>query len=305
VFLFAALLTFPALAGYVAGGVVLALVLTAVIVALGFGATRYADVYVLRSLRARRLAPWEAPEIFELTEEIARRAELPVPRLFVVPHEQPNAFTVGATPERASIALTMGLLRRLDLRELAGVLAHETAHIKHRDIVLASIASVVTTLVTSLGSLLFWAALLALPLLIVYAPHVLLAVGILGVAPALMLLLQAALSRQRELAADAEASRWTGDPLGLAAALVRLQPRPHPLLRLLFGWRRVEETPHPLHSHPPTRERVDHLLNYYFQKSSHHATISSETTREAEKALAPHGSHLRAKRALGMAGVPS
>jgi heat shock protein HtpX len=191
-------------------------------------------------------------------DALSQRAGVPAPRLWLVPSGRANAFAMGRGPETASIAVTEGLLEDLGTREVAGVLAHELAHIKNRDILLSSFAATVTSLLFSAGRTLGFLALLALPLLLAWAPHVLLAVALLAVAPVIAVLLQAALSRQRELAADAEAAALTGDPLGLASALSRLELSERSLLWLLFGRPRPADSP--LASHPRTEERVERLL---------------------------------------------
>lgn len=261
--LLGAMLGLPALGGYLAGGWPVALVLSVGVALSGGLATRYADRYLLRRADARRLRAWEAPDLFTLNELLAARAGLPAPRLYLVSSDQPNALTVGHSPETASVVVTLGLLRRLDLRELTGVLAHELAHIKHRDILLGSVAGSVTALMFALARLALWPLLLLLPILLAFAPAVLLAGAFVLVAPVLTVVLQAALARQREFAADAEAARLTGDPLGLAAALDRLRPRRHPLWLLLFGPRVLEPTPGLLDSHPPTPARIERLLRLH------------------------------------------
>jgi heat shock protein HtpX len=257
VLLLLALVSLPALAGYLLGGLGGALVAVGAAAISSFGATRYADRYILRAVGAQPLGPWDLPQLSALVRELSLRAGIPMPRLWLVPTDRANAFTVGRGPDSASIAVTSGLLRRLDHRGLAGVLAHEVAHIRHRDILLSSFAASVTALVASAGRILGLVVLLALPMFWLWAPEALVASALLLLAPIPALLLQAALSRQREYAADAEAARLTGDPMGLAAALATLElSHRHPLW-WIFGWDPRSDSP--LQSHPATEDRVVRL----------------------------------------------
>lgn len=216
---------------------------------------------VLRAYGARHLHPHAAPDLYRLMEALAVRAELPrIPALYYIPSEVPNAFAVGSH-EAAAIALTDGLLRRLVTRELAGVLAHEVSHLRHRDLWLMGLADTVsrlTILATQVGwvllAILFAGSLLGLGSFPLLAPLFLLAVPILST------LLQLALSRTREFHADLGAAALTGDPEGLASALAKLEcGRGRWWERLLFPGRR-EPDPALLRTHPHARERIRRLL---------------------------------------------
>ena len=237
-----------------AAGAVGAVVLAA---ASGFGGARYADRYILRGVRARPLDPSEAPGLHGILGQLTHQAGLPMARLYVFPSSQPNAFTVGRDPSSASIALSSALVQRLDPRSLTGVLAHEVAHIRHRDILLASFAASVTQLLRSMGRVIALLGVIALPVLLFTAPKMLLVWAVLAATPMVALLLQNAMARQREFAADAEAARLTGDPLGLAAALGQIEQSQRSLLVRLFGFAPRGGTP--LHSHPATEDRVARL----------------------------------------------
>ncbi|HEY5791122.1 MAG TPA: zinc metalloprotease HtpX [Gammaproteobacteria bacterium] len=224
-------------------------------------APRVSPGWLLRLYAARRLPPRLAPELNAVVAELAGRADLPaLPALYWVPSRALNAFAVGR-PDDAAIAVTDGLLRALTLRELAGVLAHEVAHLRHDDLrlmMLADTVSRLTHLLSLLGRLLF---LLSLPLLLVGLP--LLSLGgllLLVIAPTASALLQLALSRTREFSADLAAVELTGDPEGLASALARLEQAPDAWWqRVLFPGRR-EPNPSLLRTHPLTAERVERLL---------------------------------------------
>jgi heat shock protein HtpX len=221
---------------------------------------RLASRLVLVLYGARPLPPEQAPALHGLLAELARRAGLPrLPRLYRVPSRLMNAFSVGSGEESA-LVVTDGLLRGLGWRELAGVLAHEVSHVRHRDIwvmALADMISRMTHMLSLLGMLLL---VVNLPLWLLTGEFVPWAVVLLLLfAPGLVALLQLALSRQREYEADRAAAELTGDPAGLAGALLRLDIQEQGWLRqLLTPGRRVPE-PSVLRTHPPTAERVRRL----------------------------------------------
>ncbi|RMD80664.1 MAG: peptidase M48 [Gammaproteobacteria bacterium] len=260
----ALLAALAALAGAVgwllAGGAGLWLALAAVALLLAFNPA-LSPALVLRLYRAEPLEPWEAPALHRILAELARRAELPaVPRLWYVPSSMINAFAVG-TEERAAVAVTDGLLRALDLRQIAAVLAHEVSHIRHRDtwiMGLADLISRVTVSLSYLGQLLLF---LNLPLILLTGAHLSWwAVLLLVFAPTLTALIQLALSRTREYDADLGAALLTGDPEALASALARMERLQAGRFESLFlPGRRLPE-PSLLRTHPPTEERIRRLL---------------------------------------------
>lgn len=214
----------------------------------------------MRLYRARPLAFEEAPLLSQLIEELARRACLShPPRLYYLPSDVMNAFTAG-NPRGAAIALSDGLIRRLDWRELNGVLAHEIMHIVNQDtrlMAFADLTSRLTGFFSLTGQILL---LINLPLLILGEstmpwPPILLLIT----APYLSTLVQLALSRSREYEADLGAVELTGDPLGLASALIKLESPRHGLLRRLFQPGSRIPDPSVLRTHPPTEERVQRL----------------------------------------------
>ena len=231
-----------------------AAVLGPVIALLGHRASPH---WVLRATRAQPLAPAQAPGLYRLLTELAGRAGLAVvPRLYYVPSRVLNAFAAGGRDEPA-IAVTDGLLRNLGARELAGVLAHELAHVRSRDVWVMTLAEVVARMTAILS---FFGQIL----LVVLVPVSLLtgggipwlAIGLLVFAPSISALLQLALSRTREYDADVAAVELTGDPRGLASALDKLE-------RLQGGWMErlfMARVPGWLRTHPQTGERVRRLL---------------------------------------------
>lgn len=215
---------------------------------------------LLSAYRARPLTQREFPFGVAVLRELAARAGLPAaPQLWYVPSAVPNAFAVGS-PRDSVVAVSDGLLRLLDARELAGVLAHEVSHVANRDLWLMALADVMARLVgvcVLIGQAL---VIVGLPLLlagVVLVPWT--TILVLLLAPTAMSLLQLALSRAREYDADLGAARLTGDPAGLASALLKLERRVGRLWEdILLPGRRIPE-PSLLRTHPPTRERVRRL----------------------------------------------
>ena len=215
---------------------------------------------VLRLYGARPLQPVEAPRLHELVAELARRADLPrPPRLYYVPSRVMNAFAVGRRDD-AAVGVTDGLLRQLNLRELAGVLAHEISHIRNNDMWVMGLADMMSRtadMLSLFGQLLLF---VNLPLLLFGQVRISwLAILVLLFAPSLIALLQLALSRTREFDADLGAVTLTGDPEGLASALSRLERQQRSWLgRILLPGRREPE-PSLLRTHPATEERIARL----------------------------------------------
>lgn len=220
---------------------------------------RVSPRWVLRATGARELSHWQAPALHQLIELIAERAELPrAPRLYYLPTRVLNAFATGSVHDSA-ITVTDGLLRAMTLRELAGVLAHEIAHVRGHDLWVMNLADVVGRL-TALLSMVGQALLIVLLPLSIFRGYELPLLPILALilAPTISLLLQLALSRTREYHADVVAAELTGDPEGLALALDKLE-------RLQGGWMErlfmaSGRIPPWLRSHPRTQERVRRLL---------------------------------------------
>ena len=192
--------------------------------AMNFGAYWFSDRLVLRMHGARAVGEGEAPELRKIVADLAHRAGLPMPRLYVIPGEAPNAFATGRSPEKGVVAVTEGLLRLLDRRELRGVIAHELGHIRNRDTL---VMTVVGALAGGLGLLADMALFSSL-----FgggsdedgesggAGGGLLAVLL---APLAALLIQSSISRSREFLADEAGARLSGDPLALASALRKLE----------------------------------------------------------------------------------
>jgi heat shock protein HtpX len=215
--LMAALMVLFALLGQAIGGDSGMIVAFAFAVVLNFGSYWFSATIVLKMYRAQEVSEAEAPELVRMIDELRQKAGLPMPRVFVIPSEQPNAFATGRNPENAAVAVTNGIVRLLSKDELNGVLAHELAHVKHRDILTSSIAATVAAAITLLARFgLFFGgdrdrgnAINSLLMLIL--------------APIAAMMIQMAISRSREFAADHEGALICGKPEALASALGKLQ----------------------------------------------------------------------------------
>ena len=184
----------------------------------------FSDKLALKASKARPVDRSEAPELYRDVEEIAGRAGVPTPRIFLIPSEQPNAFATGRSPKKAVVAVTEGLLRHLPRDQVRGVLAHELAHISNRDILVMTIAAMIGAAIAAIANILQFSMLFgggddedSNPLGIVGA-----LVAII-VAPMAAMILQLAVSRQREYLADASAAQYLGEGRPLAEALGTLQ----------------------------------------------------------------------------------
>ncbi len=229
-------------------------------VALVVGSTtRQATSVVMRMYKAQQLSRNNAPELLELFVALVQRAGLKqMPRLYYVPSKTLNAFAIGHG-EEASVALTAGLIQRLNPRELAGVIAHELSHIQHNDLFVMSLADGLSRIATALGQVGQILLILSVPAWLLGYQVPLLGALVLFLAPGISALLQLALSRSREYNADVGAVRITGDPLGLASALARLETvHTNWLERVMLPGRR-ETQPALLRTHPHTSDRIERL----------------------------------------------
>ncbi|MCK5254693.1 MAG: zinc metalloprotease HtpX, partial [Deltaproteobacteria bacterium] len=238
-------------------------------VLMNVGSYWFSDKIVLKLYKSRQLSSQEYPELYSLVSRLSQSASLPMPKIYLIPSEAPNAFATGRNHQHAVIAVTQGILRLLNSSELEGVLAHEIAHIKDRDILISSIAATLAGVIMMIASMARWAALFG-----GFGGSDDDDGGILGfvvlafLAPLAALIIQLAISRSREYLADSTGARIAGNPLGLASALEKLDyaskkipikanpatshlfivnPLSGKSLRSLFS------------THPPTAERIARL----------------------------------------------
>ena len=178
----------------------------------------FSDKIALAAMHAQEVTREEAPQLHDIVEHLAGRAGLPMPRIYVCPQPAPNAFATGRSPRHAAVAVTEGMLRNFPPHELEGVLAHELAHVKHRDVLISTVAAVMAGMISVLGYMLMWGGGRD-------RDNPLGAIGSIAMiilAPLAAALIQAAISRQREFAADSYGGELCGDPMKLAGALARL-----------------------------------------------------------------------------------
>ena len=225
------------------------------------------DKMVLRMYNAREVGPGDAPEYYNIVAELAQRAGQPMPRVYLIHEDQPNAFATGRNPEHAAVAATTGILRMLSARELRGVMAHELAHVRHRDILTSTIAATVAGAIASLAQfgMFFGGGDRERPNFVVQ-------LIVMILAPVAAMLIQMAISRAREFGADRGGAEISGDPEALASALRKIEAFARGL-----PMQAAEEHPataqmmiiNPLsggdltglfRTHPATEERVARLL---------------------------------------------
>jgi heat shock protein HtpX len=204
--------------GFAIGGASTALLFLFVGALLNLGAYWFSDKIALRMSGAKPISEQEAPRLYQIVRELTTRAGLPMPTLHLIPQEQPNAFATGRSPQKSAVAVTEGILRLLSEDELRGVLAHELAHIRNRDVLIQSVAATIGGAITYIAYMLMWFGSESdSPLGLVGS----LAMVIL--APLAAMVVQLAISRQREYSADATGADICGNPESLASALLRLE----------------------------------------------------------------------------------
>lgn len=184
----------------------------------------YSDSFVLRMYHAQEVSAYESPMIFSMVGDLAQKANIPMPRIFVIPEDAPNAFATGRDPAHGVIAVTEGIIRLLPPEELKGVLAHEIAHIANRDILIQTVAGVIGSAIVSIANMMQFSAMFGIgqqndegegtnPVM---------AIAMAFLAPIAAALIQFAISRSREYLADASGAKLCGQPLALASALEKL-----------------------------------------------------------------------------------
>ena len=236
---------------------------------LNFFSYWFSDKLALAMNGAREVSPEESPELHQLVAELAARAGLPKPRVYLVNNPTPNAFATGRNPQHAAVAVTSGLLQLVNHNELAGVLSHELGHVRNRDILIGSMAAVLAGAISYLATMAQWAMLFGGGRDRDEGGNPLAALLMIIVAPIAAMLIQMAISRSREYLADAAGAEISGQPRSLASALEKLtaynQQRPmdvNPAAAQMYIVNPLSGglLANLFSTHPPMEERIRRLL---------------------------------------------
>jgi len=253
--------------GYFGGkqGIVIAFIFAMV---MNFGSYWFSDKIVLSMYKAREVSEGEAPELYSIVKNLALRAGLPMPRVYIVPGDTPNAFATGRNERHAVVAVTEGILRILNRDELEGVLAHELTHIKNKDMLIGSIAATLAGAVMMLASMAKWAAIFGVGGDDDEGGGIFGLILMAILAPIAAMLIQMAISRSREYLADEGGARISGKPYGLAGALEKLsnasktipmQANPSTAHMFIVNPLTAKSFANLFSTHPPIEKRVEKL----------------------------------------------
>jgi heat shock protein HtpX len=250
-----------------AGGMLIALAIAA---AMNVYAYWFSDKMVLRMYNAREVDAQSAPKFYGMVKELAANAGLPMPRVYLIDEAQPNAFATGRNPENAAVAATTGIMQILSERELRGVMAHELAHVKHRDTLISTISATIAGAISSIAQfgMLFSGGHQDRE----NGVHPAVAILIMILAPIAAMLIQMAISRSREFEADRAGAQISGDPSALAAALQKIhdyahrvpleaaEQHPETAQMMIINPLSAEGIKGLFSTHPQTEERVARLM---------------------------------------------
>jgi heat shock protein HtpX len=256
--------------GYLIGGRDGMMIALAFALISNFSAYWWSDKIVLRMYNAQPLTESQAPELFRIVRALAQRDGLPMPAVYIIPEESPNAFATGRDPQHAAVAVTEGTMRLLDSEELAGVLGHELSHVKHRDTLITTVAATIAGALSMVTNIAMWGMLLGggrsrddddggswL--------------GLIGIilAPIAAAIIQMAVSRSREYSADESGALVSGRPLALAGALQKIEAwsqrvpmregTPATASLFIINPFKAGGIAQLFSTHPPTEERIHRL----------------------------------------------
>jgi heat shock protein HtpX len=256
-------------------GLMFALVLAAV---MNLGSYFFSDKIALKMSGAQPISREDGPRIYQIVERLAAKANIPVPKIYMIPTDSPNAFATGRNPQHASVAVTRGILDICDDEEIEGVLAHELGHVKNRDILISAVVATLAGAITMIGRMIWWAEMFG-----GFGGGrdsnrrgggVFSALAMMILAPLAATLIQLAISRSREYEADATGARITGNPQGLARALdkidkwaKRIPMQASPSMAHLFIYQPLttgEIFSSLFSTHPPIRKRIERLIGRDF-----------------------------------------
>jgi heat shock protein HtpX len=256
-------------------GMMFALVLAAV---FNLGSYFFSDKIALKMSGAQPIAREDGPRIYQIVERLAAKANIPVPKIYMIPTDSPNAFATGRNPHHASVAVTRGILEICDDEEIEGVLAHELGHVKNRDILISAVVATLAGAITMIGRMIMYAEMFGLGggggRGNDRRGGAISALAMMILAPLAAMLIQLAISRSREYEADSTGARITGNPQGLARALdkidkwaKRIPLRASPNMAHLYIYQPLtsgEMFSSLFSTHPPIRKRIERLIGRDF-----------------------------------------
>ncbi|KTD24528.1 zinc metalloprotease HtpX [Legionella maceachernii] len=265
--LLAALTALLLVVGHLLGGHTGLIIALALAVIMNFSAYWYSDQIVLRAYQAQPLD--ETHPVYNIVAELAKKAQIPMPKVYYVDTPVPNAFATGRNPEHASVAVTTGILGRMNEQELAGVLAHELSHVIHRDTLISAVAATISGAIGSLANIFMWSSIARSSEEERVNPIAAIAMTML--APLAAGLIQMAVSRSCEFDADASGAKLCGNPLWLASALAKLEEangqgqfqaadeHPNTAHMFIVNPLSAAKLTQLFSTHPPTEERIRRL----------------------------------------------
>ncbi len=248
-----------------------AIIMLVIAIAMNFASYWFSDSIILKSYDAREVSETDAPQLYRIVTTLAQNANLPMPRVYVIDTAVPNAFATGRNPDHAAVAVTTGLMNALDYNELSGVLGHELAHVKHRDILIGTIAASMAGVISLVADIVKWGAIFGTRSNSERGGAAGFLVTVI-VAPIAAMLIQMAVSRSREYDADKTGGEICGNPMYLANALEKIEyySKTHPPMPQagtatahMFIINPLENSKKTLKNlfstHPDTDDRIAHL----------------------------------------------
>ena len=200
-----------------------AMIMLVIAIAMNFGSYWFSDSIVLKSYDAREVTEADAPQLYNIVANLAKKAELPMPRVYVIDSPVPNAFATGRNPDHAAVAVTTGIMQTLDANEISGVLGHELAHVKHRDILIGTIAASMAGVISLVADIVQWGAIFGTRSNDDDNGGIIGLLATIIIAPLAATLIQLAVSRSREYDADKTGGEICGNPMYLANALEKIE----------------------------------------------------------------------------------
>ena len=258
--------------GGMLGGSTWAMIMLVFSIGMNFFSYWFSDSIVLKSYNAREVSEADAPQLYNIVSKLAQKADLPMPRVYVIDSEIPNAFATGRNPDHAAVAVTTGIMKALDHNEISGVLGHELAHVKHRDILIGTIAASMAGVISMVADIVQWGAIFGTRSNDDENGGMIGLLATIILAPIAASLIQLAVSRSREYDADKTGGEICGNPMYLANALEKIEyyaqryapmPQAGTATAHMFIINPLENSKKALKNlfstHPDTEDRIAHL----------------------------------------------